>query len=67
MKDDPIRIQIQNADPNKKLIKDLVLEFTKDLEWHLKLNEITAKLKRSQYDAYMKEGFTEQQTLFLIK
>ena len=44
MENDPFRIQIQNADPNKKADKDDYEEVSRDLEWILKLNEKTARI-----------------------
>lgn len=63
----PIEIQIQNADPANKSMKDVVEEFTENLKWHLKLTELNGKIKKCQYDSYIAEGFTEHQALFLIK
>ena len=64
---EPMKIQIQNANENSKTLKEIVEEFYENIEWHLKLAELSGKVKRSQYNSYISEGFTEQQALFLIK
>ena len=67
MGDEPLRIQIQNSDPVKKSVKDIYEGVAQELQWILKLNEQQAKIKKSQYDAYVAEGFTDEQAIYLVK
>ena len=64
---DPILIQIQNADPQKKTAKESYQFLKDELEYTLKISKLIAQVKKSQFDAYLKEGFTVEQALILIK
>jgi len=63
---DPVQIQIQNADPQKISPKDMYQHIEKDLPRILKLNRQGAVIKKSQYDAFIEAGFTDEQALYLI-
>ena len=67
MKDEPFRIQIQTDGEDKPSTKQIFENMAGDMEWLLKLNSLIAKMKKSSYDAYIAEGFTETQALILVK
>lgn len=41
-------------------------EFKRNIELYVEMAEATARIKKAQYDAYIKEGFTPEQAMTLI-
>ena len=62
---EPIQIQIQNADPNKLTIKESYKTISGDLEYILKMSELSAKITRKNYLDFLKSGFSKEEALFL--
>lgn len=65
--DDPVKIQITTSENDKPSTKQIFEQISADMEWTLKLNKLIAKIKKSSYDEYLAEGFSEEQAMFLIK
>ena len=65
--DKPIEIQIDTSCGDKPSVQELYQNLLPDMEWILKLNGLTAKIKKSLYDEYVREGFSPEQAMFLIK
>lgn len=65
--DDPVKIQITTSGNDKPSTKQIFEQISADMEWTLKLNKLIAKIKKSSYDEYLAEGFSEEQAMFLIK
>jgi len=65
--DEPFKIQIQNQDDTKLSVHEVVKKMANEFKDMLEFYKLDAKLKRSQYSAYLEEGFTDEQALFLIK
>jgi hypothetical protein len=66
MNDKPIEIRIQNQDPNKISLEDAVKQLSADLPAVIAMNKLQAKIKREMFMAFTREGFTEDQAMFLI-
>jgi len=64
---EPLRIQINSSEDNKPSAKQLFEDLSVNIEWTLKTCILIAKIKRTQYDAFIEEGFSIDQSLFLIK
>ena len=63
--EEPMQIQIQNADSDKPSIKDAYENIAGDLEYILKMSEITAKITRKNYLDFIHQGFSKEESLFL--
>lgn len=63
----PFLIQIQNADPAKVSIEDTAKQMAEDLPAIIRLTEMKAKVQWHQYNTLIKEGFDENQALFMVK
>lgn len=59
-----------NAADEEKNIAELakaVKKFRDNMMAFIEFNELQAKVDKAKYDAYVKQGFTAQQALYLIK
>lgn len=62
-----VRVEEGNSeDPLQKLINQNKT-LKEQLPYLIENMNLVAKLKRAQFEAYVREGFTEEQVLFLCK
>ena len=64
---EPMQIQIQSSGNNEPSIEEHYAEISKNTPWIKKMNAVNAHLKKNLYDEYVKNGFDEEQALFLIR
>ena len=64
---EPVKIQIQNADPKNIPIAESVKIMKKDFAHIVEMQKYGAKLKREYFMELVESGFTEEQAMWLIK
>jgi len=62
-----IKMEPDNAESPVEQMKTLLKTFQDALPQHLQLQLLVAQITRAKFNALVKEGFTEQQALFLCK
>jgi len=66
MSDENTTIQEVNFGDKDKLIGQLE-KMRRDLPYYLEMSKLVAQIKKANYDAYVEQGFTEEQAMELIK
>ena len=64
---EPVQIQIQNADPDALSVREAAEHTRENMKYILMIQRQQAKMKAEYYRALLKEGFSIEHALFLIK